>query len=130
MAKRVLVIEDEGSSLDLMARLLAQGHYEPFKAHDGETGLALAMHERPDFVLCDIQMPGMDGFEVVRRLREDPASRATPVIAVTGFCVGSMRERALEAGFDGYVAKPICAETFVAEVEALLGARRKDGVHA
>jgi two-component system cell cycle response regulator len=100
--------------------LLRAYSYEPLSASDGEKGLALAQSTRPDIVVCDIQLPNMDGFEVVRRLKSDPATRSIPVVAVTAFAMVGDRDRALAAGFDGYIGKPIVPETFVQQVEQFL----------
>lgn len=123
MGARVLVIEDNPANLELMTYLLQAYKYETIAADDGETGLALAQSERPDIVVCDIQLPRMDGFEVVRRLKLEEETRAIPVVAVTAFAMVGDRDRALAAGFDGYIGKPIVPETFVAQVERFLNGR-------
>lgn len=123
MSKRVLVIEDNPANLELMTYLLRAYKYEALSAEDGEQGLAIAQAERPDIVICDIQLPKMDGYEVVRRLKLDAATRAIPVVAVTAFAMVGDRDRALAAGFDGYIGKPITPETFVSQVERFLGNR-------
>jgi CheY-like chemotaxis protein len=120
---RILVIDDNPASLELMTGLLRAGRYEPLAAEDGEKGLALAKSGRPDVVICDIHLPRMDGFEVVRRLKSDEKTRAIPVVAVTAFAVGGDRDRALAAGFDGYIGKPIVPEAFVSQVEQFLSSR-------
>src|SRR5690242_18474270 len=120
MGARILVIEDNPANLELMTYLLQAYKYETLAADDGETGLALAQSERPDVVVCDIQLPRMDGFEVVRRLKLETETRAIPVIAVTAFAMVGDRDRALAAGFDGYIGKPIVPETFVSQVERFL----------
>jgi two-component system, cell cycle response regulator len=120
MPARILIIEDNPANLELMTYLLRSCNYEPAIAEDGETGLKLAARERPDVVLCDIQLPGADGFEVVRRMKADPTTRAVPVVAVTAYAMVGDRDRALAAGFDGYIAKPITPETFVSQVESFL----------
>ncbi len=120
MSARILVIEDNPTSLEMMTGLLRAGNYQPLAAADGETGVALARSERPDAVICDIQLPSMDGFEVVRRLKCDGRTRAIPVVAVTAFSVARSETWALAAGFDGYLAKPIIPATFVSQVEELL----------
>jgi two-component system cell cycle response regulator len=117
---RILVIEDNPANLELMIYLLRAYSYDPLSATDGERGLELARSARPDVVVCDIQLPGMDGFEVVRRLKADAATRAIPVVAVTAFAMVGDRDRALAAGFDGYIGKPIVPETFVPQVEQFL----------
>jgi two-component system cell cycle response regulator DivK len=117
---RILIVEDDPASLELARYLLGTAGYETFCAIDGAKGVELALRAHPDLVMCDLQMPVMTGFEVVRRLREDPAWRRVPLVAVSAFSMHSDREQALAAGFDAYLSKPITPETFVAEVEALL----------
>lgn len=119
MDARIVLIEDNAFYRELISGLLGAHGYDPVCAADGERGLAVVQSARPDLVLCDIHLPQMDGFEVVRRLKSDPATRAIPVIAVTsGAIVG--HEQALAAGFDGFIAKPIMPQTFVPQVERFL----------
>ena len=120
MAARILIIEDNPANLELMLYLLRAYKYEPISAADGETGLALAQEKLPDVVVCDLQLPGLDGFEVVRRLKAEARTRAIPVVAVTAYAMVGDRERVVAAGFDGYIAKPIEPETFVALIETFL----------
>jgi two-component system, cell cycle response regulator len=123
MSARILVIEDNPANLELMTYLLRAYKYEPLSAMDGESGLAAAQAQHPDIVVCDIQLPRMDGFEVVRQLKSDAATASIPVIAVTAFAMVGDRDRALAGGFDGYIGKPIVPETFVLQVEHFLGTR-------
>jgi two-component system, cell cycle response regulator len=127
MPVRILVIEDNPANLELMVYLLRAYKYEPLSASDGEVGLELARRERPDVVVCDIQLPRMDGYEVVRRLKAAPETRAIPVIAVTAFAMVGDRDRALAGGFDGYIGKPITPETFVSQVELFLKTKAEAG---
>jgi two-component system cell cycle response regulator len=120
MCARVLVVDDEPVNLDLVEYLLRAFGHEPIVALGGESALRLANERVPDLVLCDIQMSQMDGFEVLRRLREDPRFAKTPVVGVTALAMVGDRERVLAAGFDGYVTKPITPETFVLEIEQYL----------
>ena len=96
-------------------------------ATDGESGVAQALQAPPDIVICDLQLPGIDGFEVVHRLKAAPALRHVPVLAVTAYAMVGDRERALAAGFDGYVAKPIDPQNFVQQVTSVLAAHRGVG---
>jgi two-component system, cell cycle response regulator DivK len=121
---RVLVIEDNPASLDLMTALLQASRCEPLTATTGEIGVEIALRERPDLVLCDIRLPGMDGFEVMRRLKEETALDGTPIVAVTALAVSSERESFLAAGFDGCLGKPLAPETFGARVRAFLEDRQ------
>jgi len=123
MPARILIIEDNPANLDLMVYLLqAYGHTAQV-ARDGERGLETALDEAHDLILCDVHMPGMDGYEVARRIRSVPLMRRTPLVAVTALAMVGDRERVLEAGFDGYLAKPINPETFVSQVEGFLPKR-------
>jgi CheY-like chemotaxis protein len=116
---RILVIEDSPINLRLMGYLLGSFGHTVLEAPDGETGLA-RVAEGPDLVLCDIHLPGIDGYEVARTLKGDPVRRTIPLVAVTALAMVGDRERVLEAGFDGYLAKPIEPQTFVSQVEAFL----------
>src|SRR5205807_4245363 len=89
-------------------------------AEDGQQGLAAARRERPDLIVCDVQLPDIDGFEVARWLKSDPDLRTVPLVAVTALAMVGDRDRVLAAGFDGYLAKPINPETFVRQVEVFL----------
>lgn len=116
----ILVIEDNATNLELMTYLLQAFGHTPLSAGDGETGLEIARREIPDLIICDVQMPGIDGYEVARRLKSDPALRAIPLVAVTALAMVGDRDKVLAAGFDGYIAKPIDPETFVRQAEAFL----------
>lgn len=109
---RILIIEDNPTNLQLMVYLLQAFGHTPLAAPDGETGLLRAA-EWPDLILCDVQLPGIDGFEVARRLKSDPALHAIPLVAVTALAMVGDRDRVLGAGFDGYLTKPIEPETFI-----------------
>lgn len=121
MNGRVLVIEDNPENMELLVYLLRTSGNEVLTAEEGESGLAVAEREVPDLILCDIRMPVMDGFEVARRLKRDPALRDIPLIAVTASVSGADRESSLAAGFDDFVAKPIDPEKFLGQVTELLG---------
>jgi len=117
---RVLVIEDNPASLDLMVYLLEAFGHLALTARDGLEGIEMARRERPDLILCDIQLPGADGVEVCRQLRQDPAMRDVPLVAVTAYAMVGDREKLLGTGFDGYLAKPINPQTFVDEMAPYL----------
>jgi two-component system cell cycle response regulator DivK len=128
MTTRVLVIEDHPPSLDLVRYLLVSMGYEALVAEDGLSGLALAEAEIPDLVICDIQMPGLDGYQLLARLRANARLASIPVVAVTAFSMVGDRRRILEAGFEGYIPKPIIPEAFVAQVTAYLPPERRIAV--
>jgi CheY-like chemotaxis protein len=118
MAPRVLVIEDNAYSLDLMVYVLQAFGYVPLSARDGGEGVARALADIPDLILCDIQLPILDGYEVAQRLKSDPATAAIPLVAVTAMAMVGDREKVMAAGFDAYITKPIQPETFIAQIEA------------
>jgi two-component system cell cycle response regulator len=120
MPARILIIEDNPANLELVRYLLAAHGYPTLTAMNGEEGLHLFGSERPDVVLCDLQLPIRDGYEVLAEIRKDPARGDTIVIAVTAFSMSGDRAKATSAGFDGYIPKPIDPTTFVQQVEGLL----------
>ena len=105
--KRILCIEDNDSNLRLVSRIVEGEKHEFLMAVDGLTALALAQRERPDLILLDINIPGLSGLELARRIKDDPALAAIPVIATTANVLRGDRERCLEAGCDEYLAKPL-----------------------
>jgi two-component system cell cycle response regulator len=117
---RVLIIEDNPENLELMRFLLHAFHHDALIARDGEAGLALASREVPDLIISDVHMPRLDGFGVLQRLRGDPRLKQIPCIAVTALAMLGDRGKVLDAGFDGYISKPIEPEGFVAEVQGFL----------
>jgi CheY-like chemotaxis protein len=120
MTARILVIEDNEANLALMTYLLQAHGYEPAVARDGAEGLEAAAHERPDLIVCDVQMPHVDGYEVVKRIKRGETGCTAPVVAVTAFAMVGDRDKLLAAGFDGYIAKPIAPESFVKTIEQFL----------
>lgn len=125
---RILLIEDNPANLELMCYLLGSFGYAPQSATDGGTGLDATRGEPFDLIVCDIQLPVIDGYEVARRLKADPATRAVPLVAVTALAMVGDRDRVLAAGFDGYIAKPIDPEIFVRQVEAYLRPEKRKSV--
>jgi CheY-like chemotaxis protein len=122
MTARILYIEDNDANMYLVTFLLnARGH-EVIQAWDGAQGLERATAEHPDLILLDIQLPVMDGYETARRLRAEPQVAATPIIALTSYAMAGDREKALGAGCDGYIEKPINPDTFITSIEGFLPA--------
>jgi CheY-like chemotaxis protein len=117
---RILIIEDNPANLELMVYLLKAFAHTPLEARDGRAGLDLARREKPDLILCDLQLPDIDGYEVARQIKRDPDLRAIPIVAVTAYAMVGDRDRVMAAGFDGYLTKPIAPETFVGQVEGFL----------
>lgn len=120
MTVPILVVEDNEDNITLVDFLLKAHGYAPLLARDGSEGVRLAFEHRPDVVLLDIRMPGMDGFEVARAIRADARLDHTRVVAVTASAMVGDREQIVAAGFDGYIDKPIDPERFMAEVERWL----------
>jgi two-component system cell cycle response regulator DivK len=104
--KRILVVEDHEENRRLLRDLLTSFGYELIEAVTGEEGLVSAETHRPDLILMDIQLPGLDGYETTRRIKANPALRRIPVIAVTSYALSGDDVKALEAGCDAYVTKP------------------------
>ncbi len=119
MPLRILVIEDNAANLELMTYLLKAFGHKTVVARDGEQGLDEARRDPPDAIISDIQLPKLNGYELAAQLKKDPFLSHIPAIAVTAFAMAGDRERALSAGFDGYIPKPIEPESFVHEVEAI-----------
>ena len=117
---RILVVEDNERNLKLVRDILSFAGYEVIAARSGEQGVDLAREQRPDLVLMDLQLPAMDGVEALRVLRDDPDTRPIPVVAVTAFAMKDDRDRALRAGFDGYLEKPINVRAFPEIVRGFL----------
>jgi CheY-like chemotaxis protein len=120
MAEKILVIEDNEQNRILMRQILIPHGYDVLEAKDGLTGIEMARAHMPDMILLDIQMPVMNGFMVIRELRNDPEFRKIKVIAVTSFAMRGDREKALQAGFDEYVTKPINTRTFPELIKQVL----------
>ena len=120
MAARILIIEDNPTNMALMVYLLEAFGYRVRGAADGEEGWQAAQHEPSDLIVCDVHLPKRDGYEVVRLLTGDPKLQAIPVIAVSALAMVGDREKMLEAGFDGYIGKPIEPATFVSQIEQFL----------
>ena len=116
----VLVIEDNPTNMKLSTFLLESADYTVLAATNAETGLTLAREGRPDLILMDIQLPGMDGLEATTALKADVATRGIPVIALTALAMKGDEERILAAGCDGYIAKPLDYKDFLATIKAVL----------
>lgn len=121
MKRKVLLIEDNEQNRYLATFLLERNGYQVIPATDGPAAIARAGAEPFDLILLDIQLPGMDGHAVARALRTNPALAAVPIVAVTSYAMTGDREKALAAGCNGYIEKPIDPDTFVAQMESHLG---------
>jgi CheY-like chemotaxis protein len=117
MKRTILIIEDNEQNLYLLTFLLEKHRYRIETAQDGQSGIAKALHIKPDLILLDIQLPIMDGYAVARRLRSYSELARTPIVAVTSYAMLGDREKAIESGCTGYIEKPINPDTFVAQIE-------------
>jgi CheY-like chemotaxis protein len=124
---KILLIEDNSQNRYLATFLLENRGHQVIQAASGPEGLDLAGRTPPDLILLDIQLPVMDGYAVAQALRQNPALRHVPIVAVTSYAMVGDRERILTAGCTGYIEKPINPETFVGEVEQCLTARSPGG---
>lgn len=119
--KTILICEDDDLSGKLFVDLLGAAGYCPLLAVDGREALDLANRHRPDLITLDFRLRGMDGEQVVRRLKADPATRHIPVLAVTARAMAGDREHILAAGCDGYIAKPVSIKSYLQAIAGFLG---------
>jgi two-component system cell cycle response regulator DivK len=119
---RILVVEDNERNLKLVRDVLQYAGYQVVEARTGEQGVELAQQSPPNLVLMDLQLPGIDGTEALRRLRESPLTAKVPVVAVTALAMKDDRSRVLHAGFDGYLEKPISVRFLSQQVRGFLTA--------
>ena len=126
MSRKILLIEDNAQNSYLVTFILEQRGHEVVSVTDGAGGIAMAESMRPAIILLDIQLPVMDGYQVARELRAREALRETPIVAITSYAMAGDREKAVAAGCNGYIEKPIDPDTFGAEVERAMGPRKSD----
>ena len=119
-AKTILYIEDNEMNRKIVRQLLKPTAYRLIEAHDGEAGVAAALAERPDLILMDIQLPKISGIEATRQLRAQPATAATPVIAITSFALSGDEQKAKDAGATAYLAKPYSPRDLLSLIRKLL----------
>jgi len=119
-AKKILVIEDNESNMYLISLILKQYGYTVLESRWGEEGIKIAMEKNPALIIVDIQLPGIDGLEVIRRIRASEANVHTPIIVLSAFVLTGDREKALAAGCNGYIEKPINPETIMEEIRQFL----------
>lgn len=120
MKPKILVIEDNEQNLYLITFILEKHNYEVIQARDGQEGIDLAGRANPELIILDIQLPGMDGYEVARQLSDNAETKKTPIIAVTSHAMVGDREKTIAAGCTGYIEKPIDPGTFMDEIERYL----------
>ena len=120
MGKTILIVEDEPKNMKLLRDLLQRFGYEILEASDGEQGVKLAGEKIPDLILMDIMMPKMDGLEATRIIKADTKTKHIPIIALTSYAMKGDREKTIEAGCDGYIAKPIDIKEVLKTIETYL----------
>jgi CheY-like chemotaxis protein len=119
--KRVLVVEDNSDNLELIRLVLVRSGYEVLAAPTGKKGVDMAVRERPDFILMDINLPGIDGLEATKRIRVSKADGSIPIIAITSYAMRGDMEQILAAGCNGYFEKPIDPLRIMDDIHAILG---------
>lgn len=123
----VLVVEDNPTNMMLVSAVLRRAGYATAAAGSAEEACRELARARPSLILMDVQLPGQDGLALAGQLKADPTTSAIPIIALTAHAMEEHRQRALAAGCDGYIAKPINTRTFIGEIEAVLAAQPRGG---
>ena len=119
--KKILLVEDNEMNRDMLSRRLQRKDFEVVMAVNGQEGVQMASSESPDLVLMDLSLPVMDGWEAIRRLKNDPATAALPIIALTAHAMAGDEARAREAGCDDYDTKPVNFKRLMGKIESFLG---------
>ncbi|MGN7612422.1 response regulator [Magnetococcales bacterium HHB-1] len=117
---RALIIEDNPDNMLLIQDLLEANGFKTLEAYDGFSGIEMVREQNPDFIILDIQLPDIDGYEVLRRLRSAEINAPMPIIAMTSFAMSGDRERLLNAGCNGYIEKPIDPMRVVDQIKQIL----------
>jgi two-component system, cell cycle response regulator DivK len=120
MKQRILIIEDDNQSLYMLTFLLESNNYEVIQSNNGFDGIAMARDFKPGAIILDIQLPEMNGYEVTKVLRNDNELKNIPIIVVTSFAMIGDKNKAMEAGADGYIEKPIDPDTFISQLESFI----------
>ena len=118
--KKVLLVEDNEQNMYLVGFIIRKKGYEVIEAKTGEKGVELAVKEKPDLILMDIQLPGIDGLEATRQIRSSEVDGKIPIVALTSYAMPGDKEKALKAGCTGYIEKPIHPKTFMTKIEKYL----------
>jgi two-component system cell cycle response regulator DivK len=121
MSKRILAVEDHEENRRILRLLLGSAGFEMIEALTGEDAVVMAEKERPDLILMDIQLPGLDGYEATRRIKANPDLRHIPIIVVTSYALSGDDVKAFEAGCDAYVTKPFVPRELLAKIRSYLG---------
>lgn len=124
--KKVLVIEDNEDNMNLITFILHKNGYSPIWAENGRKGVELSLKEAPDFIILDIQLPDISGFEVLPLIRKAEKDKHVPIIAMTSYAMSGDRERLLNAGCTGYIEKPIDPDTVMNELRKIIGEIHED----
>ena len=122
---KILIVEDNEMNRDMLSRRLEKRGYGVVIAVDGAQGIAMAHSEKPDLILMDMSLPGIDGWEATRQLKADPATKATPIIALTAHAMAEDRDKALAAGCNEYESKPVDLTSLLGKLDAILGPPKK-----
>jgi len=117
---RILFLEDDNDTYELVRFMLERAGYQALRAVNGKDGLEIAHREQPDLILADLSMPEMDGWEATRKLKADPATQHIPIIALTAHTLPGDRQRALKAGCNAYLTKPINLKVFLETVDKFM----------
>ncbi len=126
MPKKILIVEDNSQNMKVELMALRPHGYTLLQATDGEEALEIAVNNKPDLIIMDIQLPEISGLEVTRRLRQMPTFSHTPIIALTAYAMKGDREKVIEAGCDAYLSKPISTRELPKVVAEMLSGRRQD----
>ena len=126
MKKKILIVEDNPVHIKLIEMTMRARNYILLKATNGEEALDMAIRERPNLIIMDMNLPGMTGFEISKKLRENPAFSHTPIIAITAYAMARDREMAIESGCDAYLTKPIDTRELPELVAKLLSGGKQD----
>jgi two-component system cell cycle response regulator DivK len=122
---RILVVEDNMDNYELVRFVLERAGYDVFLAMNGRDGVAAARLQKPDLILMDLTMPEMDGWMAAEKLKDDEITKSIPLYALSAHTLPSDRKRALEAGCDGYISKPIHMAGFLDVIERALGRKKE-----
>ncbi len=126
MPEKILIVEDNPQNMKVVMMALRPHGYTLLQATDGEEALEITVSEKPDLIIMDVQLPKVSGLEVTRRLRQMPGFSHIPIIAVTAYAMKGDREKAIEAGCDAYLSKPINTRELPGVVAAMLSQQRKN----
>jgi len=115
-----LIIEDNDDNMALISFILRKAGYDLLEAKTGEAGVDMVLAHRPDFIILDIQLPGIDGYEVLKRIRSSEINGSIPIIAMTSYAMSGDRERLLAAGCNGYIEKPIDPTSVIQQIKSVI----------